>query len=343
MRAYLFGKVLAELRELVLEMGLPGFRAGQLAEWLYGKHCVDIGAMTTLSKSLREMLSEKYEVGRLPYEQVAVSADGCRKYLFPTHEGAHVESALIPDADRATLCVSTQVGCKRKCAFCMTGLQGFQGQLSAGEILNQYASCPEREVITNVVYMGMGEPLDNLDAVMKSIDVFTSDYGYAKSPTRLTVSTVGILAGLPRFIEGCQAHLAISLHSPFDEERVRLIPAQRSNPIREVVRLLKGYDFGRQRRLTFEYALFAGVNDSEEHARETVRLLNGLRCRVNLIPFNPAPEIPLRPASREKVEAFQELLKDKGVVTTIRKSKGQDIAAACGLLSTRRGATPASP
>jgi len=334
MSEHLFGKTATELSATAKNMKLPAFRARQIAEWLYPKHAIAIEDMTTLSKTLRETLSTQYDVGRTPPEQVVTSRDGTKKYLFSTWSGHHIESALIPDEERATLCISTQIGCKRGCTFCMTGKQGFQGQLTTGEILNQYASCPERDQITNIVYMGMGEPFDNTDAVMNSIEIFTASYGYAKSPTRLTVSTIGVIPGMQRYIENCSAHLAISLHSPFDEERAELMPAQHKYPIKDVIKVLKQYDFGRQRRLTFEYALFDKVNDSEEHARATVRLLKGIRCRVNLIPFNSVPDINLKATSRKKVEAFQNILKQKGIVTTIRKSKGQDIAAACGLLST---------
>jgi 23S rRNA (adenine2503-C2)-methyltransferase len=265
---------------------------------------------------------------------VDVSRDGTRKYLFRAGEGRFVEAAYIPEEDRATLCLSTQVGCKMACVFCATGRQGFQGHLDAGRILNQYLSLPEREKVTNVVYMGMGEPLDNLEAVLRSLAVLTAPGAVGMSPRKITVSTVGILPALRDFLDRSEVHLALSLHSPFPDERRGLMPVQGPNPAAELLALLRARDWSGQRRLSFEYIMFAGINDDEAHARELVRLLNGLRCRVNLIHWHAVPGAELQGSSREAMEAFQAVLKGKGLVTTIRRSRGLDIQAACGLLST---------
>lgn len=342
MKEQLFGKTDTALQALTAAAGLPAYRGRQLAEWLYRKHAVDVDAMSSLPGAWRKELARHYTVGRHAPRDVAVSRDGTRKYLFATAEGQYVESALIPDGDRRTLCLSTQAGCRCGCRFCMTGRQGFQGNLGTGDILNQYASCPERDRITNIVYMGMGEPLDNPEAVFESLRIFTAGYGYAMSPSRLTVSTIGLLPALQAFLDQFRAHLAVSLHTPDSRQRAEWMPLERRYPIRKVIERLRRHDWSGQRRLTFEYALFKDLNDSPRHARETVRLLNGLRCRVNLIPFNPAPELPFIPSPRDTVEQFQDILKARGITATIRKSKGQDIAAACGLLSTQGRSRPAT-
>lgn len=333
---FLFGKTLKELEALVAKEGLPRFNAKQIAEWLYKKHVVAIDEMTNLSKKTRELLNEKYEVGRLNPDSYQESADGTRKYLYPTNQGKFVESAYMPESDRHTLCVSSQVGCKMGCLFCMTARQGFQSQLSAGEIVNQIASLPERDLLTNVVYMGMGEPLDNTDQVLKSIEILTSDWGYAWSPRRINVSTIGVLPGLKRFIEESEAHLAISLHNPFHEERSQMMPIENVYTAEKVVELLKQYDWGKQRRISFEYIMFKGVNDSRAHIKGLLSLLNGVRCRLNLIKFHAIPDSPLKGSDHTTMEWFRDQLTQKGIMTTIRRSRGEDIYAACGLLSTKK-------
>lgn len=331
----LLGKTLTELQEIVLELGLPKFNAKQIAQWLYKHNASDIEEMTNLSKKTRERLAEKYEVGAYSHTNVQTSVDGTKKYLFPTIKDQFIESAYIPDRDRATLCVSSQVGCKMGCLFCMTARQGFMGHLTSGDIVNQVRSLPERENLTNIVYMGMGEPLDNLEEVLKSIEIFTSDYGYAMSPRRITLSTIGLVPAMQEFLDRSEAHLAISLHSPFEQERKQLMPIESVYSLHSVIDTVKKFDFGRQRRVSFEYIMFDGVNDSPRHARELIKLLGDMRCRVNLIKFHPIPDSPLKGCPREKMEAFENILKAKGVMTTIRSSRGEDIFAACGLLSTK--------
>ena len=307
-----------------------------MAKWLYGKHVATIDDMTDLSKANRERLKEHYTIGCMPPAECQRSVDSTVKYLFPTLSGKFVETVYIPDGDRATLCVSSQVGCKMNCLFCQTGKQGFEGNLTAADILNQIYSLPERDSLTNIVFMGQGEPMDNLDNVLRATGVLTADWGYAWSPKRITVSSVGVKNKLKRFIEESECHVAISLHSPLHEQRAMLMPAEKAMPVAEIVEMLRGYDFSHQRRLSFEYIVFGGVNDSTMHAREIIRLLKGLDCRINLIRFHQIPGVDLHGTDDARMEALRDYLTGHGVFTTIRASRGQDIYAACGLLSTAR-------
>lgn len=335
MKESLFGKTLDELTALVVELGLPKFTGKQLAEWLYKKDISSIDEMSNLSKKNREILSSKYEFGLINYTRVQESIDGTKKYLFPTGQGKFVETAMIPDEDRKTVCVSSQVGCKMGCLFCMTAKQGFQGQLTAGEIVNQIRNISEWHEVSNIVYMGMGEPFDNLEQVLKSLQILTSEWGFAMSPRRITVSTIGIIPGMVTFLNQSEAHLAVSLHTPFDDERKKLMPVQVAYPIADVVKEIKSWDFGRQRRVSFEYIVFKGLNDSPKHVTELARLLNGIKCRINLIRFHPIPGTPLEGTDEQTLQLFKDKLNDKGILTTVRASRGQDIYAACGLLSTK--------
>ena len=332
----LLGMTLNELKEAVRELGMPAFTGGQIARWLYVQHAHSIEEMTNLSKNNRARLAERYRIGCADPIDAQHSDDGTIKYLFPTVNGKFVETVYIPDNDRATLCVSCQVGCKMNCLFCQTGKQGFEGNLTTGDILNQVYSLPEREKLTNIVFMGQGEPMDNLENVLRATTILTADYGYAWSPKRITVSSVGIRGKLKRFLDESDCHVAISLHSPIAEQRAALMPAQKAMPITEVVDLLRTYDFAHQRRLSFESIVFGCVNDSPAHAKAIVRLLKGVDCRINLIRFHPIPNIDLHGASDEKMEIFRDYLTAHGVFTTIRASRGQDIFAACGLLSTAK-------
>ena len=335
MKESLLGKTLAELEELAAESGLPKFTARQIADWLYKKDIYSINEMSNLSKKTRDLLNKKYEFGTIPPTKVQESTDGTKKYLFPTLQHKFIETAMIPERDRKTVCVSSQVGCKMGCMFCFTAKQGFQGQLSAGEIINQIKSIKEAGEITNIVYMGMGEPFDNPEQVLKSIEILTSDWGFAISPHRITVSTIGIIPGMITFLDKSRAHLAISLHTPFNNERRKLMPVQAVYAIEEVVAEIKRRDFGRQRRISFEYIVFEGLNDSPQHIKELVKLLNGLKCRINLIRFHPVPGVPLKNPSDKVIQEFKDELNRKGILTTVRASRGRDIYAACGLLSTK--------
>jgi len=336
MREHLFGKTLEELKDLSVKLGLPSFTGRQLAEWLYKNEVSSFDEMTNLSLKARALLKEHYDTGIISPTDIQISVDGTKKYLFPALEGKFIETAYIPDGKRHTICVSSQVGCKMGCLFCMTGKQGFQGNLSSGEILNQYRSIPEWRSITNLVYMGMGEPLDNLEEVLKSLEVLISDWGFALSPRRITVSTIGITPAMLEFLNRSNAHLAVSLHTPFEEERRKLMPVQQVYPLKEVLNEIKSWDFGRQRRVSFEYILFKDFNDSLSHVNELSKILHGIRCRINLIRFHPIPDTPLESPDEETIQAFKEKLTAKGITTTIRASRGQDIWAACGLLSTKK-------
>lgn len=331
----LFGKNIDELTEITKKTGLPDYAAKQIADWLYSKDIRDIDEMTNLSKKNRSVLKEEYQIGLEDPVEEQTSADGTKKYLFPAGENKFIETAYIPEEKRNTICLSTQVGCKYGCDFCMTGKQGFQGNLTSGQIVNQIKSLPERDLISNIVLMGMGEPLDNLQEVMKALDLLTSDWGFAMSPRRITLSTIGVLPALKEFLDKSECHLALSLHTPFEEERQKLMPVENKYPFKKIIDQVKKIDWSGQRRFSIEYIVFKGLNDSPKHAKELSRLLHGIKCRVNLIRFHTIPLSKIKEETPEKMEEFQNELKLQGVFTTIRKSRGQDIAAACGLLSTK--------
>ena len=332
----LIGLTSQQLKEVAEEMGLPKFTASQIAKWLYQAGATSIDEMTNISKAGRARLSERYCVGTMPPLDSQRSVDGTIKYLFPTENGKFVETVYIPDNERATLCVSSQVGCKMNCLFCQTGKQGFEGNLTAADILNQICALPERDKLTNIVFMGQGEPMDNLDNVLKATNILTADYGFQWSPKRITVSSVGIKNKLKRFLDESECHIAISMHSPLPEQRQKIMPAERQMSITDIVTLLKQYDFTHQRRASFEYIMFNGINDSMMHAREIIKLTSGLECRVNLIRFHTIPDVDLPGSDMKRMESFRDYLTAHGVFTTIRASRGQDIFAACGLLSTAK-------
>lgn len=330
----LFGKTLPELSVIVRELLLPPYSAKQIAGWLYRRGAPEISGMTDLSLSARNLLGNEYETGLIPPVSVATGSDGTKKYLFNLTGNRFIETAYIPDRERATVCLSVQSGCRMGCRFCMTARQGFQGNLTANEILNQFRSIPEHESLTNIVFMGMGEPLDNLEEVLRSLEILTSEWGYGWSPTRITVSTVGITGKIEDFLAKSKCHLAVSLHSPFDSERQSLMPAQKAHPVKEILDTIRGFEFGRQRRVSFEYIVFKGLNDTPAHVRELARILNGIRCRINLIRFHDIPGSEFSSPDLREMEAFRDSLNAKGITATIRASRGQDINAACGLLST---------
>lgn len=341
----LLGKTLTELQEVALSVGLQKFAGKQLAQWLYVQRVRSIDEMTNISLKGREALKARYTIGRHAPVREAVSVDGTRKYLFEISNPQslnYIESVYIPEEDRATLCVSTQAGCKMGCRFCMTGTLGFHGQLPASEILNQIFEIDQLAItnhqssITNLVYMGEGEPMDNLDHVLRSLEIMTAEYGCAWSPKRITVSTVGI-PNMKRFLDESECHLAVSMHNPFAMERAAIMPAEKMMSITEVVALLKQYDWSHQRRVSFEYICWAGQNDTIRHAKELLRLLKGLNCRINLIRFHEGVEDIKSdrhfPGSNEKqMEFLRDYLTQNGLTTTIRKSRGEDILAACGML-----------
>ncbi len=330
----LIGLTLEGLRQVAAQCGMPKFAAGQMARWLYEKRVTAIEEMTDLSKGARQRLAQEgYIIGREAPLGEARSSDGTVKYLFRGAGGHDVESVYIPDKERATLCVSSQAGCKMNCSFCMTGRQGFHGSLTAAQIINQVLSIPESASLTNIVFMGMGEPLDNLPALLDAIEIMTAKWGFAWSPKRITVSSIGKLRELKRLLDETKVHVAISIHSPYPSERAGMMPVERAYPIMEVLALLRDYDFSHQRRLSFEYTMFRGVNDTPRHSHELARRLKGLDCRVNLIRFHEIPGSELNPASPEHMERFRDALNAEGITATIRASRGEDIMAACGMLA----------
>ena len=333
MKEKLSGKTLSELKDAAAACGLKPFVGAQLADWLYAKRVRSWDRMVNIAKTAREALAERYELGISDPVGTAVSSDGTKKYLFHVGEGNCVESVMIPDEDRKTLCVSSQAGCKMGCKFCMTGRQGFHGQLDAADILNQFVSIDEADALTNAVFMGMGEPLDNYETVSRVLEILTAPWGFAWSPKRITLSTIGVLPALKRFLDGQRCHLAVSLHDPFPDERLSLMPAQKAWDIREVISLIRQYDFSGQRRVSFEYTMFAGFNDDKRHADALIRLLRGLECRVNLIRFHQIPDFPYGCASDQAMEAFRDRLNNHQILCTIRSSRGEDILAACGMLA----------
>lgn len=331
----LLGLTLSELSEITNSLQLPSYTARQFATWIYKKNIKEIALMSDIAIKNRQLLSQHFQVGGYEPIGVATSVDGTKKYLFETNNHRYIETVYIPDNDRATLCISSQAGCKMGCKFCMTARQGFNGHLTASDIINQIRSIPEFNKLTNIVFMGMGEPLDNINEVMKTIDILTSDYGYGWAPKRITVSTIGVLPNLGRFLEACKCHLAISLHSPFPDERKKIMPVEQIYPIKQIIQELKKHQFNQHRRLSFEYIVFKGFNDSSRHVKELARLLNGLNCRINLIRFHQIPNSELQAPDDDTMKRFTKQLNEKGIITTIRASRGQDIWAACGLLSTK--------
>ena len=337
MKQTLLGKTLPELQQVALSVGLQKFAGKQLAEWLYVRRASSFEQMTNISLKGRQALEEQYTIGRHNPVAEAVSKDGTKKYLFrlSLQDGkgdVYIESVYIPDNDRATLCVSTQAGCKMGCKFCMTGTLGFHGQLPAGEILNQIFSIPDADKLTNIVYMGEGEPMDNIDHVLRSLQVMTEPWGCAWSPKRITVSTVGVVPGLERFLKESECHLAVSLHNPFGAERQDIMPIEKRYHLTDVVAMLKQYDWKHQRRVSFEYICWHGQNDTIRHAKELVRLLKGLPCRINLIRFHAGVDQTFAGSDEQQMEWLRDYLSDNGITTTIRRSRGEDILAACGML-----------
>jgi len=332
MEKRLLGLNPSELKEVAVEAGLPAFTGGQLSRWIYVQKADDFEKMTNISKVGREKLAASYEVGVIRPSECRESKDGTKKYLFPTDKGA-VEAVMIPDDDRKTLCVSSQVGCKMGCKFCMTGRQGFHGNLEPSEILSQFIGIDESDELTNAVFMGMGEPLDNYENVKKVIEVLTAPWGFGWSPKRITLSTIGVLPNLKRYLDELKCHLAISLHNPFGEERGAFMPVQKAYPIEDVVALLRKYDFSGQRRVSFEYTMFSGWNDDKRHADALISLLRGMECRVNLIRFHKIPDFEYDTSPDVRMEMFRDRLSRSGITATIRASRGEDIYAACGMLA----------
>ncbi|MDR2684082.1 MAG: 23S rRNA (adenine(2503)-C(2))-methyltransferase RlmN [Prevotellaceae bacterium] len=331
----LLGKNLLEIQEITRKFAMPDFTAKQIAQWLYAKRATYFEQMTDISAKNRTILAENYKIGRQKYDLITISSDGTKKYLFKT-ETCFIETVYIPENERHSLCVSCQVGCKMDCVFCMTGKMGFSGSLTTGEILNQIFSIDETGKITNLVFMGMGEPFDNTAQVIRTIEVLTSSWGLGWSPHRITVSSIGLMHGMKEFLEKTDCHLAISLHNPFSAERLALMPAEKAFPIEKTVAELKKNDFSHQRRISFEYIMFDGINDTQRHATGIVKLLRGLPCRINLIRFHKIEGLEYQSPTQEKMEWFRDYLSNNQIICTIRRSRGEDIAAACGQLFAKK-------
>lgn len=329
----LFGKTPAQLESMGAAMSLPRPTAKAISRWMYQKNAVSFAEMENIPPNIRERLDMACSIKITPPDGVQESADGARKYIFKGGDGGKVETVYLPEKNRHTLCISSQIGCRMRCVFCMTGSQGFKGQLSAGDILNQIRTIPERQLLTHIVYMGMGEPFDNLDAVLDSVEILTSPDGFHIPPRHVTVSTVGIASGIRAYLERCRSPLAVSLHSPFEAERRQLMPAENASPLRDVLDTIRNTPIATHRRIFFEYIVFKDINHSPHHVDELARLLSGIRCRINLMRFHPIPGCSLESPGDEALLAFRNALMAKGFITTIRRSRGHDIGAACGMLS----------
>src|SRR5580765_2808430 len=339
----LFDLLPFELEPLAESLGAPRYPGRQIATWLYKKSAVDIDAMSDLPRDFRRTLSERALVGVPEVERRTPSQDGSEKIVFALPDGARVQAVLMPDGDRLTLCVSTQVGCGFACAFCFTGTMGLERNVTAGEIVGQVlAARPGLEPgarITHIVYMGMGEPLANYSATVKSLRLLTDPHAFGFSPRRITISTVGLVSGIERLArESLKVNLAISLHATSNEIRDRIMPVNRGFAIEELLAACRRFPLPFRQRMTFEYVLLDGINDSVEDARRLVKLLKGIRGKINLIPFNDWEGSSFARPPLPRILAFQAVLLEHGITATIRWSKGEDIGAACGQL---REAVPA--
>ncbi|MBW2543350.1 MAG: 23S rRNA (adenine(2503)-C(2))-methyltransferase RlmN [Deltaproteobacteria bacterium] len=338
---------LVRLREHFVGEGLPAYRADQIAGWIYQRGVEDFSEMSDLDLALRERLQADWQVRCLEVERLDRSADGTLKAILLAGDGAQVESVLIPEADRTTLCVSTQVGCAMACTFCATGALGFTRNLTTAEIVEQVCRMgeilDEPRKITNIVFMGMGEPLLNLRAVSEAIAILVNPKMFAMAPRRVTVSTVGVLPRIEELLDVAPINLAVSLHATTDSVRDRLVPLNRRYPLDALLDLLRRLDTVNPRRpVFFEYTLIEGVNDSLEDARRLPALLRGIPSKLNLIPMNPHPESTFRPPSDAAIDAFLRVLAGAGMTVTLRRSRGDDIGAACGQLALRRAGAAAA-
>ena len=326
-----------ELAAFLGERKQPAYRAKQIRQWLFQKRAAAFREMSNLSRSLREQLEERFTIGRLTTLRRADARDGTVKFLFGLGDGASIESVLIPEARRLTLCVSTQAGCGFGCAFCATAILGLKRNLSASEIVDQVLEANRTligdERITHVVFMGMGEPLANYDQTVRALEIITDgEWGIGISPRRVTLSTVGLVPQIEKLMEETRVNLAISLHAPTNELRGELMPVNRKYSLEQLLDGCRKLPIPRRKRITFEYVLLGGVNDSEQQARQLARVLRGIPSKVNVIPFNPHPGSKfLRPAP-EQIERFQNALRDEGVQINVRRPRGDDIQAACGQL-----------
>ncbi len=339
---------LSDMERLTAAWGQPAFRGRQLLKWLYKGVC-DFREMTDVSRGFREELGRGAVIGQLRVEQELQAADGCRKFLFALEDGSLVESVLIPEEGRYTLCLSTQVGCAQGCRFCLTARRGLVRQLTAGEIVgqvlavrrildktNQEAQDGPLPLLTNLVFMGMGEPLANFPQLVKALTMISAPWGLNFSSRRITVSTVGLAPLIPLLGRAARANLTVSLNAPDDRTRDRLMPVNRRYPLAELLAACRSFPLPAHRRVTFAYVLLKDLNDAPDQARQLARLLKGCRAKINLIPFNPHPKLPFSPPSEERISEFQEILRASNFTVLIRESRGREIGAACGHLAGKR-------
>ena len=330
---------LEEIEAFVAGLGKEKYRARQIMKWIYQQGASSFEEMTNLSKEFRAEMAKKARIGSLEIVRTETSGDTTKKILFRLEDGLLVESVLIPGAGHWTLCVSTQAGCRMGCAFCFTARSGFSRNLRPSEIVDQIVQAKfrteEGRGINNLVLMGMGEPLDNYDNVLKAIAIITSDYGLSLSTRKITLSTCGVAPGIERLGRDSAVNLAVSLNAPDDRRRSELMPINKKYPIEALIRACKSYPMPRRRRITFEYILIAGVNDSPADARLLVKTFGGLRCKFNLIAFNEFPGSPFKAPDPKAIEAFQKVLVEHHFTAVLRQSRGRDILAACGQLSGR--------
>lgn len=331
------GLTLEELKQQFTSSNFSSYTYQQIYNWLYSQKNFDPHQWTNLPLNVRELVSQKYLTEPLKPESSQISSDGTQKYLFKLQDNGLIESVIIPEKNRVTLCLSSQVGCSHACLFCATARQGFKRNLNVYEILSQVASLSQKHNITNIVYMGMGEPFSNWENVKKSLDILCDLKGWNFSSKKITVSTVGVFPALKEFIEKTPCHLALSLHSPFPEERKKLMPIETVYPVEKTLEYLRDYLKNHSpHRFSIEYIIFKDLNHSEKHAQALTKLLHGLKVRVNLIPYHPIGNIPLKRSPLDEMETFQKTLQKKGMTVTIRRSRGMDIDAACGMLSTKK-------
>ena len=336
-RVELVGLLREEVEALMGELGERPYRGRQLFQWVQARRALDTEAMTSLPRALRGLLASRVRIARPEVVHSQRSLDGTRKYLFRLTDGEEIESVLIPDDGRLTACISTQAGCPLACRFCLTGLMGLRRNLAAGEIVGQILALQggleQGERISNVVLMGMGEPLLNFPQVERALRILSDKCGANFSPRRITLSTVGHVPGIQKLAASdLGVNLAVSLSATTDEVRDQIMPINRRWAIVELLKACRAYPLPNRRRLTFEYVMLESVNDSRNDAKRLVGLLRGIRCKINLIPFNTAPDLPDRASPPERVEAFQRILHNAGLTATIRESRGLDISAACGML-----------
>ncbi|QEN06067.1 23S rRNA (adenine(2503)-C(2))-methyltransferase RlmN [Thiospirochaeta perfilievii] len=331
----LIGMTLLELESFVLTLNMKKFRAKQITDWIYNKKVTSFDEFTNFSKDDREKLKNSAVINSLKPSKVMVSKDGTKKYLFTIDSWKSIEVAYIPEKRRNTLCISSQVGCRMGCQFCMTDKQSLQRSLTSYEIINQILSLPEGDSITNIVFMGMGEPLDNYEEVTKVLDILTKPWGLNISPHKITLSTVGLIPKLKQFLQERECNLALSVHNPISDERSSFMPIERAYKVKDVIDVIRDFDMPKNRTFSVEYILFKDLNDSLKHVKALVKLLHGLRVKVNLISYHEIPGEDYKGLSYDNMVWFKDELKKRGVITTIRKSRGQDIDAACGLLSTK--------